>query len=136
MARLLLLLLTLLFSLSGPAMGEYSDFGSLGNAAKNTPNDVVSSISQRAALRQAKRDAGIPTSQTHITHKPNQSTTKTPGGPLDSRDATIYKFEGGKEVQLHPTGHKFKDGSVYDKPHFNNHNNGASSTRNHYEWDN
>ncbi|MFQ3582057.1 MAG: hypothetical protein SNJ49_09145 [Chloracidobacterium sp.] len=34
MTRLLLLLLTLLFSLSGPAMGEYSDVGQSSNAAK------------------------------------------------------------------------------------------------------
>lgn len=35
MTRLLLLLLTLLFSLSGPVMGGYSDFGQSSNAAKN-----------------------------------------------------------------------------------------------------
>jgi len=34
MTRLFLLLLTLLFSLSGPAMGEYSDFGQSSNAAR------------------------------------------------------------------------------------------------------
>jgi hypothetical protein len=35
MTRVLLLLLTLLFSLSGPAMGEYNDFGRWSNAANN-----------------------------------------------------------------------------------------------------
>jgi hypothetical protein len=34
MTRLICVLLTLLFSLSGPAMGEYSDFGCRSNAAK------------------------------------------------------------------------------------------------------
>jgi len=38
MTRLLLLLLTLLFSLSGSVMGEYSDFGRSPLAAKNAPN--------------------------------------------------------------------------------------------------
>ena len=36
----LLLLLTLLFSLSGPAMGGYSDFGQSSTAAKTTPSLV------------------------------------------------------------------------------------------------
>ena len=36
MTRLLCILLTLLFSLSGPATGEYSDFGRWSNAAKAT----------------------------------------------------------------------------------------------------
>jgi len=35
MTRLLCILLTLLFSLSGPAMGVNSDFGHFGNAAKS-----------------------------------------------------------------------------------------------------
>jgi hypothetical protein len=34
MTRLICVLLTLLFSLSGPAMGEYSDFGQSSNAAR------------------------------------------------------------------------------------------------------
>jgi hypothetical protein len=33
MTRLFLVLLTLLFSMSGPALGEYSDFGHWSNAA-------------------------------------------------------------------------------------------------------
>lgn len=36
MTRLFCLLLTLLISLSGPAMGEYSDFGRSSNAGKTT----------------------------------------------------------------------------------------------------
>jgi filamentous hemagglutinin len=45
MTQFLVCLLTLLFSLSGPAMGEYSDFGRWSNAAKNTfpknPGDLL-----------------------------------------------------------------------------------------------
>jgi len=37
MTRLFLMLLTLLFSLSGPAVGEYSDFGRSSFAAKGAP---------------------------------------------------------------------------------------------------
>jgi len=37
MTRLTLFMLTLLFSLSGPAMGKYSDFGRSSLAAKTTP---------------------------------------------------------------------------------------------------
>jgi len=40
MTHLLLLLLTLFFSLSGPAMGEYNDFGRSSLAAKATPPTV------------------------------------------------------------------------------------------------
>ena len=36
MTRLFCILLTLLLSLSGPAIGEYSDFGRWGIAAKGT----------------------------------------------------------------------------------------------------
>jgi hypothetical protein len=47
MTRLFLLLLTLLFSLSGPAMGEYSDFWRSSNAAKAggaLPADIASTF--------------------------------------------------------------------------------------------
>jgi len=49
--RAFIVLLTLLFSLSGPAMGEYSDFGQSCNAAKSvgyhaTHPDVVPMIQQ------------------------------------------------------------------------------------------
>ena len=41
MTRLLFALLTLLFSLSGPAMGEYNDFRQSSNAARVTPKDLT-----------------------------------------------------------------------------------------------
>jgi len=40
MNHILICLLTLLFSLSGSAMGEYSDFGRSSLAAKATPSLV------------------------------------------------------------------------------------------------
>lgn len=46
MTRLILLLLTLLFSLSGPAMGEYSDFGRWSNAPKRLPSGSIISDGQ------------------------------------------------------------------------------------------
>ncbi len=42
MTRLILLLLTLLFSLSGPAMGENSDFGHCAFAGKGGGDDLIS----------------------------------------------------------------------------------------------
>ena len=40
MTRMFCILLTLLFSLSGPAMGEYSDFGRWSNAAKGGASNL------------------------------------------------------------------------------------------------
>jgi hypothetical protein len=37
-----MLLLTLLFSLGGPAMGEYSDFGGWSNAAESAVRNLAS----------------------------------------------------------------------------------------------
>ena len=47
MMRLFCILLTLLISLSGSAMGEYGDFGRWGNAAKTTPEFVNLASPQR-----------------------------------------------------------------------------------------
>ncbi|WP_321311922.1 hypothetical protein [Halarcobacter sp.] len=41
----------------------------LGLVTKTSPKIVKSFQSRRAALRAAKRDRGLPTSQTHISHK-------------------------------------------------------------------
>ena len=76
----------------------------------------------------AKRDAGIPTSQTHKTHQKGLK-----ADALDSkRSATEYDFGKGKKVQDHPNGHKFGDGGTYDKPHLNNH--GVGGGNKHYEY--
>ena len=78
---------------------------------------------KRQALRQAKRDAGIPTSQSHKTHIKEVRTDRLGGKGND------LVFENGKTIQHHKTGHKFKKNP---KPqHFNNH----PKTNNHYIYD-
>jgi RHS repeat-associated protein len=67
----------------------------------------------RQALRQAKRDLGIPTSQTHITHIKNVRTDRLGGLGSD------LIFDGGKTVQWHKTGHLFPTNPK--PPHFNIH---------------
>jgi len=54
MNHILICLLTLLFSLSGPAMGEYSDFWQSSNAARGTARGGESAAA--ATGRQAHRD--------------------------------------------------------------------------------
>ena len=49
MTRLFLLLLTLLFSLSDPAMGEHNDFGRWSNAAKRLPQGLTGAQFDEAA---------------------------------------------------------------------------------------
>ncbi|MEP3324541.1 MAG: hypothetical protein ABJP91_23115, partial [Sneathiella sp.] len=99
-----------------------------GKAASAGAKNAQKFGSQRAAFRAAKRDAGIPTSQTHLTHTKNLKADR-----LDThRTATEYDFGGGRKIQNHPAGHKFSDGSVYNKPHFNNH--GKGGTKGHYEY--
>ena len=94
------------------------------------PESVKQFESKRAAFRAAKRDAGIPTSQTHLTHTKNLKADK-----LDNRrTATEYDFGGGKKVQQHPEGHTFSDGGKYENPHFNNHQTDGTGTKNHYEY--
>ncbi|MCP4749187.1 MAG: RHS repeat-associated core domain-containing protein, partial [Desulfobacteraceae bacterium] len=105
---------------------------SLSKAAKNTakaaPKSAKQFKSKRAAFRESKRDAGIPTSQTHTTHTKNLK-----ADALDKRrTATEYDFGHGRKVQSHPDGHTFSDGGVYDKSHFNNH--GKDGTGIHYEY--
>jgi hypothetical protein len=57
MTRLFCILLTLLFSLSGSAMGEYSDFGRWSNAANTVAPVVRGGESSAAAIgRQAHND--------------------------------------------------------------------------------
>jgi len=56
MTRLLGVLLTLLFSLSGPAMGTNSDFARFSNAAKTGRESVLANI---AASQQARASSGF-----------------------------------------------------------------------------
>ena len=96
--------------------------------------------SKRAAMRQAKRDAGIPTSQTHSNHK-TVNASKSGNAP---EKGTQYYFDvegsygtkGQKTVQNHYEGHTYPDGSKNPKPHFNNHQPEGQSgaTNNHYYY--
>lgn len=80
---------------------------------------------RRAAFRQAKRDAGIPTSQTHFTHKNVDAAKNGSSG----RKGIDYEFETtgsyGKteirHVQDYYEGHVYMDRTVDNQPHFNIH---------------
>jgi hypothetical protein len=81
-------------------------------------------------MRQSKRDANIPTSQTHSTHRKVASDRMDKG-----KSGKEFVFENGKTVQQHPQGHPQQ--GVSD-PHFNNHQpSGVSGgTKNHYTYPN
>ena len=104
------------------------------NRASKVVNQVKSAVSKsanaapqtrRAAFRQAKRDAGIPTSQTHTTHKKVDAAKNGASG----KKGIDYEFETtgsyGKaetrHVQDHYEGHNYMDGTVEEQPHFNIH---------------
>lgn len=95
----------------------------LGILAHNSCANDVKVETPRQALRQAKRDAGIPTSQTHVTHNKNVRTDRL-GGTGDD-----LVFENGKTIQHHKTGHDFPENPK--PPHFNNH----PETKNHYIYE-
>ena len=81
--------------------------------------------SRRAAFRQAKRDAGIPTSQNFKTHKQVDAAKNKNSGrkgieyEFDSKGA--YGSEYSKFVQDHYQGHNYMDGTIDNTPHFNIH---------------
>ncbi len=85
--------------------------------------------SMRAAFRAAKRDAKIPTSQTHTTHTRGQ-------GDRTGSNATDFKFPGNKEVQSHPNGLPWPSTNGSNQPHFNNHQPAGvpGGTKNHYTY--
>ncbi|MEQ1840920.1 MAG: polymorphic toxin-type HINT domain-containing protein, partial [Verrucomicrobiales bacterium] len=73
--------------------------------------------SQRAAMREAKRRSGIPTSQTHTTHR-NPMDKQIPGKTVTEFDFEVPKDGGGTETKTipdHMNGHP--KGNV--PPHFN-----------------
>ena len=107
--------------------------GEEGLAVHNGGGAHVPCGSSRGAFRQAKRDAGIPTSQTHRTHSNGQ-------GDRNGGRATDFGFDGNKAVQHHPDGHNFPDGNRpnngSDRPHYNNHQPPGvpGGTKNHYSY--
>ncbi|WP_374668637.1 Hint domain-containing protein, partial [Acinetobacter sp.] len=83
----------------------------------------------RAAFRKAKRDANIPTSQTHNTHRNGR-------GDRHGSPATDYFFDGNKTIQKHPAGHPWSSNNGSNLPHFNNHQppGARGGTGNHYTY--
>jgi len=107
MTRLPCLLLTLLFSLSGPAMGEYSDFGQSSLAARGTQGVVDVTSKPRTV------EAGLTTGQKWL--KSGYTELGNPGsGVYRSADglrqfrmtnADIAGIHGGKPVKIGPHVH-------------------------------
>ncbi len=84
MTRLLLLLLTLLFSLSGPAMGGYSDFWQSSNAANNAGAYVKSNAP--AVQRTLPKDKnGILQPDVDVPHTQLGRSTKSHGAEPQAR---------------------------------------------------
>ena len=98
--------------------------------------------SRRAAFRQAKRDARIPTSQNFKTHKQVDAAKNKNSGrkgieyEFDSKGA--YGSEYSKFVQDHYQGHNYMDGTIDNTPHFNIHQRKGSpritNENNHYPY--
>ncbi len=104
MTRLILLLLTLLFSLSGPAMGKYSDFGRFTLAAKTplalpagSPGRVVANALEPHELSFAKEIVGFRGGT--LTGAPTRS---FPGidGVLDGVPVSLKQTTGGLSAVL------------------------------------
>jgi RHS repeat-associated protein len=96
--------------------------------------------SKRAQMRQAKRDAGIPTSQTHNTHKTvdaaKSGNSGVKGTEYSYNSTGSYGKKEIKTIQDHKNGHVYKDGTVDKTPHFNNHQPPGQSggTNKHYPY--
>jgi hypothetical protein len=83
----------------------------------------------RAAFRRAKRDANIPTSQTHNAHSNGR-------GDRHRNRSTDYYFDNEKTIQHHPDGHPWPSDNGSNLPHFNNHQEQRvdGGTKNHYTY--
>jgi len=108
MTHLLLLLLTLFFSLSGPAMGEYSDFGRSSLAAKtiSTGRAVPNSLKEKLAIEQvmAKPMGTTPP------RMPPMSDTKN---NLLAADGWVKRAQNVNGVEIHYV-ENIKTGQVLD----------------------
>lgn len=94
-------------------------------------------VTRRAAFRQAKRDAGIPTSQTHKRGDAAKNKNSGRRGIEYEYDAQgSYGTQQTKYVQDHYEGHTYLDGSVDNTPHFNIHQRPKSqkNDNNHYPY--
>lgn len=104
--------------------------GKVIEVAKKTENVQV--VSRKGAMRQAKRDAGIPKSQTpkkgkngkqfekvNMTDKNGKSVLDENGNLIETREYTFTKDDGSEIViQDHSAGHK-DFGSEAAEPHLN-----------------
>jgi len=97
MTRLTLFMLTLLFSLSGPAMGKYSDFGRSSLAAKTTPG----SYRPPNALPRGKNGEMVPSSPNPHT----QLGTETSRKAGDYTAAREWGANGQPVRDIHFTDH-------------------------------
>uniref|UniRef100_UPI0025A95195 RHS repeat-associated core domain-containing protein n=1 Tax=Muribaculum intestinale TaxID=1796646 RepID=UPI0025A95195 len=107
----------------------------LTNEATTAKSDVVYP-SRRAAFRQAKRDAGIPTSQNFTTHELGDA-SKSGNSGRRSIEYTFdipqpYGRENTRFIQNHYEGHVFPDGTVDNRPHLNLHQPKSSQK---FEWE-
>lgn len=110
--------------------------------ATKATTEGASNVTRRAAFRQAKRDAGIPTSQNFKTHTKGDAAKNGRSG----RQGIEYEFDistpyGSKEsrfVQDHFEGHIYMDGRVDNTPHFNIHQKQGTTKlkgeNNHYPY--
>lgn len=94
MTRLFLLLLTLLFSLSGPAMGEYSDFWQSSNAARGT-GQLDDAISAATPVGRRGQQATIP--------NPSTPQPRNVPGTVNGRDFSGHAFDRMQERGFTPS---------------------------------
>ena len=99
-------------------------------AGSKAPSKIMDAASKefpsrRAAFRQAKRDAGIPTSKNFSTHVKGDAAKSGDSGrrgieyTFDTEGA--YGSQFNRYIQDHFEGHVYKDGSFDNTPHFNIH---------------
>ena len=99
-------------------------------AGSKAPSKIMDAASKefpsrRAAFRQAKRDAGIPTSKNFSTHVKGDAAKSGDSGrrgieyTFDTEGA--YGTQFNRYIQDHFEGHVYKDGSFDNTPHFNIH---------------
>jgi len=112
----------------------------LTNEATTAKSDVVYP-SRRAAFRQAKRDAGIPTSQNFTTHELGDASKSGNSGRRSIEYEFLieppYDYTKSKYVQDHYEGHIYTNGISDDRPHINIHQKGNKKERwenNHYYY--
>ena len=137
---------------AGASKSKYvlSAFGGGGKKSKEVVEKVVS---RKGAMQQAKRDAGIPRSQTpkkgkdgkqfekvNMTDKNGKSVLDENGNPIETREYTFTKDDGSEIIiQDHSAGHK-DFGSEAAEPHLNvrpkdkPRNGKVEGTKSHYPF--